>query len=159
MLRTQFEKSWKAIASILRRIKGVGLLGASVQFEPSQDTSFTRAQDERELRHEIYLVAGIEAYAAMDGGRRLRELMLPELQAVQHYLAENPEMARFVERHIQAGTCAVGVAELREWKQKYRQARLAERGELPKREHDPEFDWMRQFAAGSTMSSRAQIPK
>jgi hypothetical protein len=159
MLGTQFEKARKAVASILRRIKGMSLFGASVQFEPSQDTSFTRAQDEWELRHEIYLLAGIEAYAARDGGRRLRELMVPEVQAVQHYLAQNPEMVRWVERNIQAGTCASGVAELRERKEQFRQARSAEQGDVPKRERDPEFDWFRQAAAGGGMDSRTGSPK
>jgi hypothetical protein len=99
------------------------------------------------LRHEIYLLAGIEAYAAKDGERRLGELMVPEVQAVQKYLAENPETRRWVERNIEAGTCAIAVAELRKRKEEFRQARLVERGDVPRREPNPEFDWMRQAAS------------
>jgi hypothetical protein len=144
MMSTWFKKSRKLAA----RIRGVNLLGAGVQFEPSQDTSFSRAQDECELRHEIYLLAGTEAYAANDGGRRLRELMLPEVQAVEKYLADNPEMRRWVDRNIEAGTCANAAAELRMKKEEFRQARLAERGDVLRRKPNPEFDWLRQAARG-----------
>jgi hypothetical protein len=148
MFDTGLEDPWKFAAGIVRRIRGINLFGAGVQFEPSQDTSFSRAQDEWELRHEIYLLAGIEAYAAKDGARRLSELMVPEVQAVEKYLAENPEMRRWVERNIEAGTCASAVAELRKRKEQSRQARLAELGDAPRRKPNPEFDWMRRAARG-----------
>jgi hypothetical protein len=150
-MSTRFFQNGKKIAArIMRRIKGVSFLGAGVQLEPSQDTSFGRAQDERELRDELYLQAGIEAYAANDGGRRLRELTLPKLQAVEKYLAENPEMQRWFERNIQAGTCAAAVAELRKRREEFRQAKLAERGPVSRRSPNPEFDWLRQAARGKS---------
>lgn len=148
MLGTWFEKGRKLAARIVRRIKGVSLFGAGLQFEPSQDTSFGRAQDEWELRHEIYLLAGIEAYAAKDGARRLGELMVPEVQAVEKYLAENPEMRRWAERNIEAGRCAAAVAEVRKRKEQFQQARSAELGDVPRRIPNPELDWMRQAARG-----------
>jgi hypothetical protein len=148
MFDTGFEYGWKFAAGIVRRIRGINLFGAGVQFEPSQDTSFSRAQDEWELRHEIYLLAGIEAYAAKDGARRLSELMVPEVQAVEKYLAENPEMRRWVQCNIEAGTCASAVAELRKRKEQFRRARLAELGDVPRRKPNPEFDWMRRAARG-----------
>jgi hypothetical protein len=151
MLRNWFEKGRKFAASLLR-VTGISLSaagwGVGIQLKASQDASFDRAQDEWELRHEIYLVAGIEAYAAKDGARRLAELMLPEVQVVEKYLAENPEMRRWVERNIETGTCAAAVAELRKRKERIRQARLAEVGEVPRRVPNPEFDWMRQAARG-----------
>jgi hypothetical protein len=149
MLRTLFKKGWKAARSMLRRVRGINTAWGGVQLsEPAPDLSFARAQDEWELRHEIYLLAGIEAYAAKDGARRLGELMVPEVQAVEKYLAENPETRRWVERNIEAGTCASAVAELRKRKEEWRQARLTERGDVPRREPNPEFDWMRQAARG-----------
>jgi hypothetical protein len=149
MLRTLFKKGWKAAASILRRVRAINTPWGSVQLsEPAPDLSFARAQDEWELRHQIYLLAGIEAYAAKDDARRLGELMVPEIQAVEKYLAENPEMRRWVERNIEAGTCATAVAELRKRKEEFRQARLAERGDVPRREFNPKFDWMHQAARG-----------
>mgnify|MGYP007135460243 CR=1 FL=1 len=36
-------------------------------------------------------------------------------------------------------------------KEQFRQARLAELGDVSRREPNPEFDWMRQAAAGSRM--------
>ena len=64
MLRTLFKKGWKAGGSILRRVKALDTSWGGIQlFEPAPDLSFARAQDEWELRHEIYLLAGIEAYA------------------------------------------------------------------------------------------------
>jgi hypothetical protein len=135
---------FKKARKLAARISGLGLYGASVQLERLQDTSFERAQDEWELRHEIYLLAGIEAYAARDGARRLGELMLPEVQAVEKYLAENPEMRRWVERNIEAATCGAAAAELRKRKEKFQQTRLVELGQMPRRIPNPEFDWMRQ---------------
>jgi hypothetical protein len=150
MLRTLLEKGRKAAASILRRMRAINTPWGGIQLsEPPPDLSFARAQDEWELRHEIYLWAGIEAYAAKGGARRLGELMVPEVQAVEIYLAENPEMRRWVLRNIEAGTCAVAAAELRKKKEQFREARLAERGDVPRREPNPEFDWMRRAAAGS----------
>ncbi len=155
MLRTLFEKGWKAGAEFLRRVRAVNTPWGGVQLsEPAPDISFARAQDEWELRHEIYLLAAAEPRCAKDGERRLRELMMPEVQAVEMYLAENPETRRWVERNIQAGTCAAAVAELRKKKEQFRRARLAKLGDVPRRERNPEFDWMRQAAAGMQAPTR-----
>jgi hypothetical protein len=151
MLRAWIKKNWKGAAPTARRITGVSTPIGGVQWSPPVDTSFGRAQDEWELRHEVYLLAAEEAYRAKDGERRLLELMVPEVQAVEMYLAENPETRRWVDRNIEAGTCAAAVVELRKMKEQFRQARLAELGDVPRRERNPEFDWMRQAAAGSRM--------
>lgn len=141
---TWFVKGNKTVARVM-----LNILGTGVQLEPSQDTSFGRAQDERELRDVLYLQALIEAYAANDGGRRIRELTLPKLQAVEKYLAENPEMQRWAERNIQAGTCAAAVADLRKLREQFRRAKLAERGGAPRlRTPNPEFEWLRETARG-----------
>jgi len=148
------EKAVKLAARHGRHIKSITLPiwlgGGGIQFEaPPEDTSFGRAQDERELRDELYLQAGIEAYSANDGGRRLRELALSKLQAVEKFLAENPEMRRWFERNLDAGTCAAAVAELRKRREQFRQARLSELGGAPMRQTpNPEFDWLRQAARG-----------
>jgi hypothetical protein len=145
MLRTLFKKAWEVARSILRRVRAINTPWGGVQLsEPAPDLSFARAQDEWELRHEIYLLAGSEAYTAKDSARRLGDLMVPEVQAVENYLAENPETRRWVKRNIEAGTCATAVGELRKRKEEFRQARLAERGDVPRRAPNPEFDWMRQ---------------
>jgi hypothetical protein len=157
MAHAWFKKASKWTMRTARRITGISTPIGGAQWSPPIDTSFGRAQDEWELRHEIYLWAGIEAYATKDGARRLGELMVPEVQAVEKYLAENPEIRRWVERNIEAGTCAAAVAELRKKREQFRQARLAELGDVPTRKPNPEFDWMRQAARG--MKSRRVLSK
>ena len=146
MLDNCFQAIRRLIAPISRRVRAIHIKAgvAEIELSPVSDTSFTRAQDEWELRHEIWLLAGEEAYRAKDGGRRLQELQVPEVQAVENYLAENPEMRRWVECNIKAGTCAAAVAELRNKRRQFRLARLREIGELQRRKTNPEFDWMRQ---------------
>ncbi len=149
MMRIWIKKAWKLIATNFWRIRAFNLLGAGIQLsEPAPDLSFARAQEEWELRHEIYLLAGEEAYRAKDGERRLQELMVPEVQAVEMYLAANPEMRRWADRNIEAGTCAAAAAELRKKKEQFRHVRLAQLGDVPLREPNPEFDWLRQAARG-----------
>jgi hypothetical protein len=56
------------------------------------DTSFSRAQDERQLMDEIRLLAGSEAYGAKDAARRLQEMTgQSRLQVIEAYFAANPE--------------------------------------------------------------------
>jgi hypothetical protein len=144
-----FKKALNRTMRTTRRITSINIPIGGVQWSLPIDASFGRAQDEWELRREIYLWAGIEAYGAKDGARRLGELMVPEVHAVEKYLAMNPEMRRWVECNIEAGTCGAAVAELRNKKEQFRQARLVELGDVPKRKPNPEFDWMRQAAQGN----------
>jgi hypothetical protein len=123
MLDNWFKRGRKALTA--RRITGISTPVGGVQFAPVPDTSFTRAQDERELRHEIWLLAVGEAYIAKDGVRRMQQMQgKSELQLVEDYLAEIPEIRRWLDRNIEAGTCAAAITELREKKERLRQARL-----------------------------------
>lgn len=126
MLLNRIKTYRKAMTRGLRRITGISTPVGGIQFSASvPDRSFNRAQDERELRHEIWLLAVQEAYIAKDGARRMREMQgKSELQLVEEYLTENPEIKRWVDRNIEAGTCEVAVAEMREKKERFRQARL-----------------------------------
>jgi hypothetical protein len=126
MQHSWVKKGWKVVAQAARRISGINTPFGGVQLStPAPDTSFVRAQDERELRYEIWLLAVQEAYVAKDGVRRMQEMQgKSELQLVEYYLAANPEIQRWVNRNIELGTCAAAVAELRDKKERFRQARL-----------------------------------
>jgi hypothetical protein len=114
------------------------------------DTSFSRAQDERQLMDEIWLLAGSEAYSAKDAARRLQEMTgQSRLQVIEAYFAANPEVKRWVDRNIAAGTCAAAVSELRERKERFREWRQEEVGQAaPPPERDPAFEWLHQAARG-----------
>jgi hypothetical protein len=75
MLHSWFKEGWKAMARNAQRITGITTPYGGIQLSaPAPDTSFQRAQDERELRHEIWLLAVQEAYIAKDGARRMQEM-------------------------------------------------------------------------------------
>ena len=114
------------------------------------DTSFSRAQDERQLMDEIWLLAGSEAYGAKDAVRRLQEMTgQSRLQVLEAYFAANPEMKRWVDRNIEAGTCASAVSELRERKERFRERRQDQIGKAASpRKRDPAFEWLHQAARG-----------
>jgi hypothetical protein len=113
------------------------------------DPSFGRAQDERQLMDEIWLLAGSEAYGAKDAARRLQEMTgQSRLQVIEAYFAANPEVKRWVDRNIEAGTCAAAVSELREKKERFREWRQERRGGAAQREHDSAFEWLRLAAEG-----------
>ena len=97
-----------------------------------------------------YLDRDTEAYGAKDGARRLQGMTgQSRLQVVEAYLAENPEIKRWVDRNIEAGTCAAAVSELREEKQRLRQWLEKQRGTTaPRLERDPAFEWLYQAARG-----------
>jgi hypothetical protein len=140
-----FRKTRKVITSTAGRITGISTPIGGFQLAPASkfDTSFSRAQDERQLMDEIWLLAGSEAYGAKDGERRLQEMSVQSrIQVIDGYLAMNPEIKRWVDRNVEAGTCAAAVAELREKKERLRQSRLAP----PRPERDPAFEWMRQLS-------------
>lgn len=140
----------KSVKRMMSRIRAVNVTAVGgVQLEKPIDTSFDRAQHERELRREIYLLAGFEAYLAKDGQRRFAELMVPEVQAVEKYLAQNPEVRRWVDRNIECGSCAEAAATIRERRRLFREDRLAERGVVPERIPNPEFEWLREAARGA----------
>ena len=104
--------------------------------------SFDRAKDERELMDEIWLLAGSEAYRA----HRMHAIMgrsRPEVMA--WYFAENPEIKRWVDHSIEAGTCADAIAELRAKKEEFRRWLHEQREDLPMPERNPDFAWMDDF--------------
>lgn len=78
--------------------------------------SHDRKEDEDflKLSDMIRLLAISEASEANDSARRLKEIQnIPPHKVVQLYLDENPEVRRFVERHIEARTCSFGARDLR----------------------------------------------
>jgi integrase len=96
---------------------------------------------------EIRLLAGSEAYRAKDAARRLQEMTAQSrLQVIEAYFAANPEVKRWVDRNIEAGTCAAAVSELREKKEEWRQEQRGEAVQRPER--DPAFEWLREAARG-----------
>jgi hypothetical protein len=98
--------------------------------------SFDRAKDERELMDEIYLLAGSEAYR----GHRMHAIVgrsRPEV--IAWYFAENPEIKRWVDHSIEAGTCADASAELRAKKEEFSRWLHEQREDLPKPESNPQF--------------------
>ena len=57
-------RAWHRLAEQARRITGFSTPFGGIQLRPPSDTSFSRAQDERQLMDEIWLLAGSEAYRA-----------------------------------------------------------------------------------------------
>ena len=89
---------------------------------------------------EILLLVGSETYR----GNRMRAIVgRSRLEVIAWYFAENPEFKRWVDRNIEAGTCAGAVAELRAEKEE-RQLH-EQREDLPTREPNPDFAWMDEF--------------
>ena len=147
-MRAWFLKMANGVAAKAPRITGINTPIGGVQLAPRADTSFGRAQDERQLMDEIWLLAVSEAYGAKDGTRRLGEMAgQSRLQVIEAYFMANPEIKRWVDRNVESSTCAAAVSELQEKKEQLRQSRLTP----PRRERDPAFDWMRQ--AGRQVSS------
>ena len=71
------------------------------------------------------------------------------LDVIELYFGANPELKRWVDRNIEAGTCAAAVSELREEKERLRQWRQEQHGTPARRiEPDPAFEWLRQAAGG-----------
>jgi len=139
-----------------QRIAGVSTPFGGVQLRQLSDTSFDRAQAERELMDEIWLQAGIEAYGAKDGARRLQEMMgQTRVQVIDSYFAENPEIKRWVERNIEAGTCNQAVTELREKREMLKQLRQDQRGAPPQgRVSNPDLEWLHRAASAETKVQR-----
>ncbi len=101
--------------------------------------SFERVRDERELTDEIWLLAVDAAYQ-----RNLMHLVqgLSRSDVLAWYFGEYPEMRRFVDRHIEAGTCDAAVAELRIESEKFRQWRIDQMGPI---HSSPRSEWMKPF--------------
>jgi hypothetical protein len=147
-------KGKKTAAGTVRRITGISTPLGGVQLAPpapTPDTSFGRAQDERELLDEIWFQAVSEAYGAKDAARRLQEMQgQTRLAVIESYFGANPEIKRWADRNIDAGTCAAAVSELREKREQFQQWKQEQRGkEAPPVPRDPAFDWLRQAARGS----------
>jgi len=149
-----FRKGKKTAAGAARRVTGFNTPLGGVQFAPptaKPDTSFGRAQDERELVDEIWYQALSEANGAKDAVRRLQEMQgQTRLEVIEAYFRANPEIKRWVDRNIEAGTCAAAVSELREKREQFRQSKQPQRGGsgTPSLPRDPAFDWLRQAARG-----------
>ena len=110
--------------------------------KPKYARSFDRAKDERELMDEIYRLAGSEAYR----GHRMYEIVgRSRREVIAWYFAENPEFERWVDRSIEAGTCADAIVELRAKKEEFRRSLHEQREDLPRPERNPDFDWMDEF--------------
>jgi hypothetical protein len=64
----------------------------------------------------------------------MRELVgLSRLDVIAWYFEENPEMKRWVDRNIEAGTCTDAVAEFRAKREDFRRWRQEQREDLPAR--------------------------
>ncbi len=89
---------WSRLTDLLHRITGVSTPFGGEQLRPRPDTSFGRAQDERNLMDEIWLLAVSEAYGAKDATRHLQEMTeQSRLDVIQAYFAANPELKRWVD--------------------------------------------------------------
>lgn len=97
-----------------------------------------RAGDEASLINEIWLIAGIDAFQ-----RNLMHQVTgrPASEVVDWYLSEHSHMRRFVDRHIEAGTCAEAIAELRSEREK------SLPGPLPASRRNTGFEWADSFRA------------
>jgi hypothetical protein len=99
--------------------------------------SFNRVREERELADEIFILAGADAYR-----RNIMHLLqgLPRAKVIDWYYSEYPEIQRYVERHIEAGTCAVAVVELRS-----EVAKTYPPSPAPEQPRNPDSEWMDEF--------------
>jgi hypothetical protein len=117
--------------------------------------SFDRAKDERELMDEIWLQAASDAYR----GRRMHEIeRRPRLEVIAWYFAENPEIKRWVDRNIEAGTCADAVAELRAKREDFCRSLNEQREDLPRPERNPDTAWMDEFRMKPIVFPAAPAP-
>lgn len=66
-------------------------------------------------------------------------------EVIGWYFGEYPEIRRFVDRHIEAGSCAEAVAELRSAREKRHRWLLEQHGDIPTPERNSDFDWMDEF--------------
>ncbi len=93
------------------RVSGITFQGFGVQFAsayPPPDTSFKRAQDERLLMDKIWMMATTEAYVA----RQAQKLSGSRDHVIDTFYSEQPELKRFVDRNIEAGTCHEALLQL-----------------------------------------------
>jgi hypothetical protein len=104
--------------------------------------SFDQVLDERKLMEEIWFLAGDDAYH-----RSLMHLLqgLSRNDVIEWYFKEFPEMRRFVDRHIEAGTCAAAVTELRIRQEEVRQRRQEQRGATKPTPTKAGPDWLKPF--------------
>lgn len=81
---------------------------------PSRDPALRRAQEEELLTEQIWILALSEAYSTMNQGwlRAMQGQSKPQI--ADDFLRRHPPMARFVQSHIEAGTCAKAVEVLEE---------------------------------------------
>jgi hypothetical protein len=73
-------------------------------------------------------------------------------------LRGNPEIKRWVDRSIEAGTCADAKAELRSKNEEFRQWLHEQREDLPMPERNPDFDWMDEFRMKPRETSALPAP-
>jgi hypothetical protein len=105
---------------------------------PKTVGSFNRVREERELADEIFTLAGGDAYR-----RNLMHLVqgLPRAQVLDWYYSEYPEMRRYVEQHIEAGTCMDAVRELQS-----EIAKTSPQQPSQDRRREPGLEWMDEFS-------------
>lgn len=101
-----------------------------------------RVRDEEALMLEIWLIALSEAY----GRRQMHSLPGDSREdVISWYFGEHPAMRRYVDRHIEAGTSAEAVAELRIEQEKMRQLRQQQQGATKPTPTKAGPDWMKPF--------------
>lgn len=104
------------------RVSGITFYGFGIRFAsvPSPtDTSFKRAQNERLLMDKIWMMATTEAYVA----RQAQKLTGSRDHVIDAFFSEQPELKRFVERNIEAGTCHEALLQLNRQTDAVRQER------------------------------------
>jgi hypothetical protein len=110
--------------------------------KPVTDDSLTLLDQKRALEDEIWFLAVAENFAK----RKLK--MATREQILESYYAEYPDLRKFVDDHVARKTCLFAIRELRERRDKRRQAAEARRlSSLPKPCRNPEMEWMARFRA------------
>jgi hypothetical protein len=124
--------------------------------------TLTQIQAENGLWYRLWQVAVDEAYNSKDAKRRCDEISgLPERAVVAMYFGYHPEMKRWAEANMTAGTCEAALAELHKRLQNTHRVRAEQRAvqaqAAPEQHSVPAValsgDWMDAF-----MSGPAQFP-
>ena len=109
---------------------------------PVNDDSLSLLDQKRALEDEIWFLAVAENFAK----RKLK--MGTREQILERYYAEYPDLRKYVEDHVARKTCLFAIRELRERRDKRRQAAEVRRlASLPKPTRNPEMAWMAPFLA------------
>ncbi len=141
--------------------------------DTSTGPTLAQIQAENGLWNCLWQVALDEAYNSKDAKRRFDEISgLPERAVVEMYFGYHPEMKRWAEEHMMAGTCEAAVTELQKQLQSTHRVRAEQRAvqTLAAPEHhlapavELAGDWMDAYLSGpalfpSTPAEEAVKPK